>query len=213
MPILQVLGKEHIYCGRNRAQRQTCPQRNSGNYDRVLFRSVRDGDGSGCATGSAVGRNPIEFGSLRLTDFKAPVVFKGDFTPHFSLKRMHKDLELAIENAYAQNVPMPGTVTVNEIYGLAKAQGKGELDYAAVITLFEEVGGVKVRTTGDARAESGPVRSIGPPTSLRPQHAEHKRRLSVGFIYSLSRVARMCGTYSRHNHAILQLRFLTGGTT
>ena len=58
---------------------------------------------------------------------------------------MHKDLQLAIENAYAQNVPMPAAATVKEIYGAAKAQGKGELDYAAVITFFEDLAGVQVR--------------------------------------------------------------------
>jgi len=59
---------------------------------------------------------------------------------------MHKDLELAMEAAYAQNFPMPVTATVKEVYGAAKARGKGDLDYAAVITFFEEMAGVKVRT-------------------------------------------------------------------
>ena len=83
-----------------------------------------------------------------LIDFKAPFVFKGDFTPYFALKLMHKDLELALENAYAQTVPMPAAAAVKEIYGAAKAQGKGDMDYAAVITFFEEIAGVKVRGDG-----------------------------------------------------------------
>jgi 3-hydroxyisobutyrate dehydrogenase-like beta-hydroxyacid dehydrogenase len=40
---------------------------------------------------------------------------------------------------------MPVTAAVKEVYGAAKAQGKGDLDYAAVITFFEEMAGVKVR--------------------------------------------------------------------
>ena len=78
-------------------------------------------------------------------DFKAPFVFRGDFVPYFPLQLMHKDLELAMEAAYAQNFPMPVTAAVKEVYGAAKAQGKGDLDYAAVITFFEEMAGVKVR--------------------------------------------------------------------
>jgi len=35
---------------------------------------------------------------------------------------------------------------VKEVYGAAKAQGKGELDYAAVITVLEDLAGVKVRS-------------------------------------------------------------------
>jgi 3-hydroxyisobutyrate dehydrogenase-like beta-hydroxyacid dehydrogenase len=81
-----------------------------------------------------------------LTDFKAPFIFKGDFTPYFPLKLMHKDLELAMEAAFAHNVPMPTLAAVKEVYSAAKAQGKGNLDYAAVITFLEELAGVKVRT-------------------------------------------------------------------
>ncbi|MGH9455701.1 MAG: NAD-binding protein, partial [Terriglobia bacterium] len=84
-----------------------------------------------------------------LTDFKAPFIFKGDFTPYFPLKWMHKDLELAMESAYAQNVPMPTAAAVKEVYGAAKAQGKGDLDYAAVVTFLEELAGVKVRATAE----------------------------------------------------------------
>jgi 3-hydroxyisobutyrate dehydrogenase-like beta-hydroxyacid dehydrogenase len=86
-----------------------------------------------------------------LTDFKAPFIFKGDFTPYFPLKWMHKDLTLAMEAAYAQNIPMPATSVVKEVYGSAKAQGKGDLDYAGVVTFLEELAGVKVRASGDAK--------------------------------------------------------------
>jgi len=81
-----------------------------------------------------------------LTDFKAPFIFKGDFTPYFPLKLMHKDLELAAEAAYAQGVPMPVLGAVKEVYMAARAQGKGEQDYAAVITVLEELAGVQVRS-------------------------------------------------------------------
>jgi 3-hydroxyisobutyrate dehydrogenase-like beta-hydroxyacid dehydrogenase len=63
---------------------------------------------------------------------------------------MHKDLELAMETAYAHGVPMPTAATVKEIYGAAKAQGKGDLDYAAVVTFLEELAGVKVRAASPA---------------------------------------------------------------
>ncbi len=86
-----------------------------------------------------------------LIDFKAPFVFKGDFSPYFALKLMHKDLNLAMEYAYSQNVSMPAAAAVKEVYGAAKSQGKGEMDYAAVITLLEEISGVKVRSS-DAEA-------------------------------------------------------------
>ena len=36
---------------------------------------------------------------------------------------------------------VPVAVAVKEVYGAAKAQGKGDLDCAAVITFLEEVSG------------------------------------------------------------------------
>jgi 3-hydroxyisobutyrate dehydrogenase-like beta-hydroxyacid dehydrogenase len=59
---------------------------------------------------------------------------------------MHKDLELAAEAGYAHGVPMPVLAAVKEVYMAAKAQGKGDQDYAAIVTVLEEFAGVKVRT-------------------------------------------------------------------
>ncbi len=87
------------------------------------------------------------FARSHLVDFKAPFIFKGDFTPFFPLGLMHKDLSLALENAYANNVPMPTTAAVKEVFGAGKAQGKGDLDIGAVITVLEDLTGEKVRVS------------------------------------------------------------------
>jgi len=52
-----------------------------------------------------------------------------------------------MEAGFAHGVPMPTLAAVKEVYGACKAQGKGELDYAAVVTFLEELAGVKVRTS------------------------------------------------------------------
>ena len=104
---------------------------------------VIDVQGSGFASDLGV----ASMARSTLTDFKAPFILKGDFTPYFPLKLMHKDLELAMEAGFAQNVPMPALAAVKEVYSAAKAQGKGDLDYASVITYLEELAGVKVRKT------------------------------------------------------------------
>ena len=88
------------------------------------------------------------FARSNLVDFKAPFIFKGDFGPLFPLGLMHKDIGLALENAYVHNIPMPTAAVVKEIYGIAKAQGKGALDFAAVITTLEEMTGEKIRVPG-----------------------------------------------------------------
>jgi 3-hydroxyisobutyrate dehydrogenase len=147
MPILKVLGKKHIYCGRQSLGLAAKLAQNA------IQATMVEVFCEGFVLAAKAGVQPqtmfeiIQSSLARsnLTDFKAPFIFKGDFTPYFPLKLMRKDLELALEAAYAQNVPMPTTAAVKEVYGAAQAQGKGDLDYAAVITFLEELAGVKVR--------------------------------------------------------------------
>jgi len=150
MPVLQVLGKKHIYCGQHGSGLGAKLAQN------VIQATMVEIFSEGFVMAAKAGVRPealfeVIQGSMArsaLIDFKAPFIFKGDFTPYFALKLMHKDLQLAMENAYAQGVPMPAAAAVKEVYGAAKARGAAELDYAAVITFLEEVAGVKVRTEG-----------------------------------------------------------------
>ena len=147
MPILKALGKKHIYCGAQSLGLSAKLVQNAIQSTMVEIFS------EGFVMAVKAGVKPqtmmeiIQSSLARsaLIDFKAPFVFKGDFTPYFPLKLMHKDLGLAMEAAYALNVPMPIAAAVKEVYGAVKAKGKGDLDYAAVITLFEELAGANVR--------------------------------------------------------------------
>jgi 3-hydroxyisobutyrate dehydrogenase/2-hydroxy-3-oxopropionate reductase len=148
LPILQVLGKKHIYCGSHGLGLSAKLAQNT------IQATMIEVFCEGFVLATKAGVRPetmleiIQSSLARaaLTDFKAPFIFKGDFTPYFPLKLMHKDLELAAEAGYAQGVPMPALAAVKEVYMAAKAQGKGDLDYAAIITFLEELAGVKVRT-------------------------------------------------------------------
>jgi len=147
LPVLQVLGKKHIYCGSHGLGLAAKLAQN------VIQSTMVEIFCEGFVLAAKAGLKPqimmeVVQGSMArasLTDFKAPFIFKGDFTPYFPLKLMHKDLTLAMESAYAQNVPMPAAAAVKEVYGAAKAQGKGDLDYAAVVTFLEELAKVQVR--------------------------------------------------------------------
>jgi 3-hydroxyisobutyrate dehydrogenase-like beta-hydroxyacid dehydrogenase len=147
LPVLQVLGKKHIYCGGHGLGLAAKLSQN------VIQSTMVEIFCEGFVLAAKAGLKPqimmeVIQGSMAraaLTDFKAPFIFKGDFTPYFPLKLMHKDLTLAMESAYAQNVPMPAAAAVKEVYGAAKAQGKGDLDYAAVVTFLEELAKVQVR--------------------------------------------------------------------
>lgn len=154
MPVLNLLGKKFVYCGQNGAGLSAKLAQNA--IQATMVEVFCEGFVLAAKAGVAPeAMFEIIQGSMArasLTDFKAPFIFKGDFTPYFPLKWMHKDLELAMEAAYAQSVSMPTASAAKEVYGAAKAKGKGEMDYAAVITFLEDIAGVKVRTAAGAGA-------------------------------------------------------------
>jgi 3-hydroxyisobutyrate dehydrogenase len=157
MPILKVLGKRHIHCGEHGAGLSAKLAQNT--IQSTMVEIFCEGFVLAAKSGvrPEVMMEIVQNSMARatLTDFKAPFIFKGDFTPYFPLKWMHKDVTLAMEAAYAKDVPMPVAAAVKEVYGSARAQGKGDLDYAAVVTFLEELAGVKVRSTEKKRTESG----------------------------------------------------------
>jgi 3-hydroxyisobutyrate dehydrogenase-like beta-hydroxyacid dehydrogenase len=148
LPVLQVLGKQHIYCGPNGMGLSAKLAQNTiqATMLEIFCEGLVLAAKAGVAPETMLEILQSSLARAALTDFKAPFIFKGDFTPYFPLKLMHKDLELAMEAGFAHNVPMPALGAVKEVYGAAKAQGKGDLDYAAVVTFLEELAGVKVRS-------------------------------------------------------------------
>lgn len=70
-------------------------------------------------------------------DFKGKALLERDFTTHFSIDLMHKDLSLFAEDAASHGVPAPTAASLRHTYEVARAAGKGALDIAAVITAFE----------------------------------------------------------------------------
>lgn len=154
MPVLRALGKKHIYCGDNGAGLSAKVAQNAiqATMVEIFCEGFVLAVKAGVKPESMFEIIQSSMARASLTDFKAPFIFKGDFTPYFPLKWMHKDLELAMEAAYAQGVAMPAAAAVKEVYGAAKAKGQGEKDYAAVITFLEEIAGVEVRTKAGAGA-------------------------------------------------------------
>ena len=77
-------------------------------------------------------------------DFKGKAILERDFTTHFSIDLMHKDLTLFLDNAAAHKVPTPTAASLRETYNFARATGHGGQDIAAVVTAYEDVVGTQV---------------------------------------------------------------------
>ncbi len=80
-----------------------------------------------------------------LIAFKAPYIFRRDFSTHFSVKWMHKDIGLALDLAEELQVPVPLTSLTGQVFQAAMAQGYGDEDFSSVIKVLENLAGVEVK--------------------------------------------------------------------
>ncbi len=66
------------------------------------------------------------------------------FQPGFKVDLHYKDLNLIMESAEKLGVPLPATALVRELFSALRVKGRGQMDHSGVITLLEELAGVKV---------------------------------------------------------------------
>lgn len=82
-----------------------------------------------------------------LVNFKAPYVFRRDFSTNFSTRWMHKDIGLMLESAAELNVPLPLTGLTRQLFQAAISQGHADEDMCSTIKVLEEMAGVEVKAS------------------------------------------------------------------
>ncbi|MBM3786572.1 MAG: NAD(P)-dependent oxidoreductase [Acidobacteria bacterium] len=80
-----------------------------------------------------------------LIAFKAPYVFRRDFSTNFSVKWMHKDIGLMLESGRDIGVPLPLTSLTHQMFQSAISTGHGEEDICSTIKVLEGIAGVEVK--------------------------------------------------------------------
>lgn len=80
-----------------------------------------------------------------LIAFKAPFVFRRDFSTNFSVKWMHKDIGLMLQSAEELGVPLPLTSLTQQMFRANIAKGNGDLDICSTIKVLEDIAGVEVK--------------------------------------------------------------------
>ena len=60
-----------------------------------------------------------------------------DFSAHFALKHMHKDLRLMGELASDVKADLPVTRAIQQLFEKAEQSGRAELDYSAILAELE----------------------------------------------------------------------------
>jgi len=81
-----------------------------------------------------------------LISYKAPFVFRRDFTPNFAMKWMDKDVCLMLDSGKELGVPLVLTSLTHQLFQIAIAEGHGDEDFCSSINVLEELVGVKVQS-------------------------------------------------------------------
>jgi len=84
-------------------------------------------------------------GYSRMMDARLPgFLLEGSFQPGFKLDLMKKDVNLALDSARAQRVPVLLTSTVSQIFSAASGAGKGDADFSAAAQYLAGLAGVEL---------------------------------------------------------------------
>jgi 3-hydroxyisobutyrate dehydrogenase-like beta-hydroxyacid dehydrogenase len=81
-----------------------------------------------------------------LISYKAPFVFRRDFTPNFSTKWMHKDVGLILDLGQELGVPLLLTALTHQLFQTAISAGHADEDMCSTIKVLEEVSGTQVKS-------------------------------------------------------------------
>lgn len=87
------------------------------------------------AFGAAIQQNACKSGVI---DLKLPKMLTGDYSPHFSVKHMFKDVQLAIQLANAMELEIPATAATAGVLFGGLNKGWAEMDFASVFKQFTE---------------------------------------------------------------------------
>ncbi len=74
---------------------------------------------------------------------KIPNMVSGDYSPAFSVKNLHKDLELMVRTAHHQSASLPMAALMHQMYCAAMASGLADQDFAAIFKVMGGLAGMK----------------------------------------------------------------------
>jgi 3-hydroxyisobutyrate dehydrogenase-like beta-hydroxyacid dehydrogenase len=146
-PWMEAMGKKIYYCGGPGMGLQAKLTQN------LILSNILQAFNEGMVLATKAGVDPklmLEIltnsaAKSGLIDFKAPYVFRRDFSPQFSVKWMDKDIGLMLDSGKELNVPLPLTALTRQLFQAAIATGHADEDICSTIKVLESITGVEVR--------------------------------------------------------------------
>ena len=147
LPLLEVMGKKLYYCGGPGMGLHAKLTQN------LVLSNILQAFNEGIVLSTKAGVPPAlmldilsnSAAKCGLIEYKAPFVFRRDFTTNFSVKWMHKDIGLMLDSGEELAVPLPLTALTRQMFQAAISKGHGEEDICSTINVLEEYAGVQVK--------------------------------------------------------------------
>ncbi len=152
-PFFEVMGKKLYYCGGPGMGLSAKLTQN------LVLSNILQAFNEGIVLSTKAGVDPFlmldilanSAAKSGLIDYKAPFIFRRDFTTNFSVKWMHKDIGLMLDAAAELDVPLPLTSLTRQMFQAAIATGHGEEDICSTIKVLEGLTGVEVRSSTESQ--------------------------------------------------------------
>jgi 2-hydroxy-3-oxopropionate reductase len=145
LPILQAMGKNIVHIGATGAGQVTkaCNQIVVALTVQAVAEALTLAKKSG-VDGAKVREALLGgFAQSRVLEVHGKRMLEGRFEPGFKLNLHRKDMNIVLQTGHELNLPLLGSSQVTGLMDALLAQGKGELDNAALIGLYEMLGGVE----------------------------------------------------------------------
>lgn len=148
-PFMELMGKRFYYCGGPGLGLQAKLTQN------LILSNLLQAFNEGLVLSTKAGVDPelmldiLENSAARsgLVSFKAPFVFRRDFSTNFSVRWMHKDIGLMLESANELDVPLPLTALTQQLFRASIAEGSADEDICSTIKVLERMTGVEVKAS------------------------------------------------------------------
>lgn len=145
-PFMELMGKRFYYCGTTGLGLHAKLTQN------LILSNLLQAFNEGMVLAAKAGVDPelmldiLDNSAAKsgLVSFKAPYVFRRDFSTNFSTRWMHKDIGLMLDSANDLQVPLPLTSLTRQMFQMAIAKGTADEDMCSTIKVLEEVAGVQV---------------------------------------------------------------------
>lgn len=84
----------------------------------------------------------------RVMELKGKSMIDHNFAPGFRIDLHRKDLNIAMATARENTVPLPVSAIVGQLFESLAANGKGDLDHSALLTVYESLANISIGDMG-----------------------------------------------------------------